>query len=168
MKSHKPITIVGGGLGGLTLGIGLREKHIPTTVIEASRYPRHRVCGEFICGRGHEALRQLGLDSLLGRIGALDSQTVRFQAASVDSPIRRLPARAVSISRFALDAALAEKFRELGGELQQDYRWRSTDFEAGVVRATGRRLRPPKSGSEARWLGLKIHALNVRLAADLE
>src|SRR5439155_3482578 len=157
MKSHKPITIVGGGLAGLTLGIGLRQKQIPTTVIEASRYPRHRVCGEFICGRGHEALRQLGLDSLLGSIGALESQTVLFQAASTASPVRPLPARAVSISRFVLDAALAEKFRELGGELQEDCRWRSSAFEAGVVRATGRRLRAPKAATEARWLGLKIH-----------
>ncbi|MDB6025304.1 MAG: putative electron transfer oxidoreductase, partial [Verrucomicrobiales bacterium] len=44
----RPITIVGGGLSGLTLGIALRQRGIPTTIWEAGRYPRHKVCGEFI------------------------------------------------------------------------------------------------------------------------
>ena len=47
----KPITIVGGGLAGLTLGIGLRQCGVAVTVHEAGHYPRHRVCGEFISGR---------------------------------------------------------------------------------------------------------------------
>jgi 2-polyprenyl-6-methoxyphenol hydroxylase-like FAD-dependent oxidoreductase len=50
--STKPITIVGGGLAGLTLGIGLRRRGVPAALWEAGHYPRHRVCGEFICGRG--------------------------------------------------------------------------------------------------------------------
>ena len=28
----KPITIVGGGLAGLTLGIGLRQREVPVTI----------------------------------------------------------------------------------------------------------------------------------------
>ena len=52
MPEH--LTIVGGGLAGLTLGIGLRQRGVPVTVYEAGRYPRHRVCGEFISGRGQK------------------------------------------------------------------------------------------------------------------
>ena len=52
----KPITIVGGGLAGLTLGIGLRQRGVPVTIWEAGRYPRHRVCGEFISGNGQAVL----------------------------------------------------------------------------------------------------------------
>ena len=48
----KPVTIVGGGLAGLTLGIALRENSVPVHIYEAGTYPRHRVCGEFISGRG--------------------------------------------------------------------------------------------------------------------
>ena len=55
------ITIVGGGLAGLTLGIGLLQRGVPVTVWEAGRYPRHRVCGEFISGRGSASLARLGL-----------------------------------------------------------------------------------------------------------
>ncbi|HZI32692.1 MAG TPA: NAD(P)-binding protein, partial [Candidatus Binatia bacterium] len=52
MAHAKSITIVGGGLAGLTLGIGLRRRDVPVTILEAGEYPRHRVCGEFISGRG--------------------------------------------------------------------------------------------------------------------
>ena len=44
----QPVTIIGGGLAGLTLGIGLRQRNVPVTIREAGQYPRHRVCGEFI------------------------------------------------------------------------------------------------------------------------
>ena len=44
----RAVTIIGGGLAGLTLGIGLRQRGVPVTISEAGDYPRHRVCGEFI------------------------------------------------------------------------------------------------------------------------
>ena len=58
MPAAKPIQIVGGGLAGLTLGIALRKKEIPVAIFEAGNYPRHRVCGEFISGRGLEIRRR--------------------------------------------------------------------------------------------------------------
>ena len=60
MPAHKPITIIGGGLAGLTLGIGLRQREVPVTIWEAGNYPRHRVCGEFISGNGQAVLERLG------------------------------------------------------------------------------------------------------------
>mgnify|MGYP001386703205 CR=1 FL=1 len=75
MASLKPITIVGGGLAGLTLGIGLRRRGVPVAIWEAGHYPRHRVCGEFISGRGQETLTRLGLRELLDRAGAIPAQT---------------------------------------------------------------------------------------------
>ena len=38
----KPITIIGGGLAGLTLGILLRREKCPVTVHEAGSYPNIR------------------------------------------------------------------------------------------------------------------------------
>jgi len=162
----KPITIVGGGLAGLTLGIGLRQHGVPVTVWEAGHYPRHRVCGEFISGRGQETLARLGLRELLERAGAVNAATAAFFSATQSAPPRALPARAICLSRFTMDHALAVEFRRLGGELLEGQRRRDGDFGEGIVRATGRRAEAGENGS--RWFGLKAHARNVGLTADLE
>ncbi len=162
----KPITIVGGGLAGLTLGIGLRQRAVPVIVWEVGHYPRHRVCGEFISGRGQETLSRLGLRELLERAGAVNAGTAAFFSATQSAPPRSLPARALCLSRFTMDHALAVEFRRLGGELREDQRRRDGDFGEGIVRATGRRAQTAENGS--RWFGLKAHARHVSLIADLE
>jgi 2-polyprenyl-6-methoxyphenol hydroxylase-like FAD-dependent oxidoreductase len=162
----KPITIVGGGLAGLTLGIGLRRCGVPATVWEAGHYPRHRVCGEFISGRGQETLSRLGLRELFERAGAVNAGTAAFFSATQSTQPRSLPARAICLSRFTMDHALAVEFRRLGGELLEDQSRRETDFGEGIVRATGRRAQTEEK--RLRWFGLKAHARNVSLAADLE
>lgn len=166
MSPPKPITIVGGGLAGLTLGIGLRRQGIPVIVIEAGHYPRHRVCGEFISGRGQEVLARLGLRDALLEAGAVPARTGAFFLDKTASPVRPLPSPALCLSRFSLDALLARVFRDAGGELRENERRPAEDYVGCVVRATGRRLEP--SGNGWRWLGLKVHARNVPLAADLE
>ena len=50
--------------------------------------------------------------------------------------------------------------------MRENARWREEDLGEGIVRATGRRLQPREDG--CRWFGLKVHARNVPLAADLE
>jgi 2-polyprenyl-6-methoxyphenol hydroxylase-like FAD-dependent oxidoreductase len=180
MTAAKPILVVGGGLAGLTLGIGLRSRGVPVTIREAGHYPRHRVCGEFISGRGQATLARLGLAELVLEAGAISARTTAFFSTTRLTPPRVLPSPAVCVSRFTLDNALAKKFRELGGELQIGTRWPTVGVHAsacsdrlkpelqleGIVRATGRRTEAPQSGM--RWFGLKIHARNVPLVADLE
>jgi menaquinone-9 beta-reductase len=166
MATLKPITIVGGGLAGLTLGIGLRQQGIPVLIHEAGHFPRHRVCGEFISGRGQDVLERLGLREPFIQAGAVLARTGAFFVGDRGSGARSLPASALCLSRFTMDALLAEHFRKEGGELCENQRWQQTDCGEGVVRASGRRLLPPASGW--RWFGLKVHARKVALAADLE
>jgi len=166
MAMLKPIRIVGGGLAGLALGIGLRQKGIPVTISEAGRYPRHRVCGEFISGRGQEVLGRLGLHQPLVAAGAAPARTAAFFLGNHASPVRFLPKPALCLSRFTMDALLASRFRDAGGELHENERCRERVWGEGVVRASGRRLKPTDQGW--RWLGLKVHARGVPLAGDLE
>ena len=161
----KPITIIGGGLAGLTLGILLRQRGVPVSVIEAGRYPRHRVCGEFISGAGVGVLRTLELDELM-RGHAEPAADAAFFAINRFLFRRPLPRQAVTVSRFHLDAALAKRFRDLGGELREGERCREQHFGEGVVVAMGRRAQPVEQGW--RWFGLKVHARGVELQADLE
>jgi menaquinone-9 beta-reductase len=196
VTAPRTITIVGGGLAGLTLGIGLRQRGIPTTIYEAGHYPRHRVCGEFISGNGPTVLERLGLLPLLDRAGAIRVDSAAFISDANQSPVRTLSAPALGLSRYVLDSTLADKFQRLGGELRQNSRFnfsnspaearellsnaetasldvgcstldvRCSQVQEGLIRATGRRAQSTENGW--RWFGLKAHARNVNLSADLE
>ena len=162
----RAITIVGGGLAGLTLGVALRGREVPVRIWEAGRYPRHRVCGEFVSGRGQNVLDRLGLTEEFLRAGALFSRTAAFFSGEVSSPVRAVQPPALCLSRFFMDQVLAERFQASGGELLQNRKWEGGGTEEGVVLASGRRLKPVERGW--RWLGLKIHGRNIELSADLE
>jgi flavin-dependent dehydrogenase len=162
----KPVSIIGGGLAGLTLGIGLQRRGVPVTILEAGRYPRNRVCGEFVSGRGQGALKRLGLGDIFFEAGATTAKTAAFFLGGGQSPIRELKPPAWCLSRLVMDQALALHFRELGGELQENSPQPSTHPGEGVVSAKGRRLEPVESGW--RWFGLKVHAHNIGLGSDLE
>jgi 2-polyprenyl-6-methoxyphenol hydroxylase-like FAD-dependent oxidoreductase len=162
---HERITIVGGGLAGLALGIGLRQRGVSVTLWEAGYYPRHRVCGEFISGSGQAVLVRLGLLSGLQDAGIGSAKTAAFFTEKSRSIIRALPDPALCVSRFILDEWLAREFDRLGGELRVGARWVG-EYGAGIVRATGRRPEPVVEGW--RLFGLKVHALDVDLDTDLE
>lgn len=165
MAAAKSIHIVGGGLAGLTLGIALRKRGIPVTIFEAGNYPRHRVCGEFISGRGLNVLGALGLKQKFLDAGAVRGESAAFFLERRGTPPRRLPAPALCLQRFVMDRLLADEFQQLGGELRAGQRWLN-NFGEGIVRASGRLVRPIVNGR--RWFGLKAHAKNVPLTADLE
>jgi flavin-dependent dehydrogenase len=162
----KAITIVGGGLAGLTLGVALRGRQVPVRIWEAGRYPRHRVCGEFVSGRGQKVLDRLGLTEEFRRAGAVLSRTAAFFTAGVNLPVRAVQPPALCLSRFIMDQVLAERFQASCGELLQNRKWEGGVTDDGVVLASGRRLKPVERG--CRWLGLKIHGRNIELSADLE
>ena len=166
MSAIRPITIVGGGLAGLTLGVGLRRLKVPVTIWEAGHYPRHRVCGEFISGRGQEVLRRFGLMEVFRQAGAIFSNTAGFFLGSAESPVRRVDPPALCLSRFTMDRLLADLFKADGGDLRENARWETGSNGDPIVRANGRRAQPIEN--ERRWFGLKVHAREVELAADLE
>jgi flavin-dependent dehydrogenase len=149
----------------LTLGIALRKKEIPVKIFEAGNYPRHRVCGEFVNGRGLEILDALGLKEKFLDAGATGARSSIFFSGQSESQVRPLPSSALCLSRFVMDKLLADEFQRLGGELRIGTRWQS-DFSDGTVRASGRQLHPVENGW--RWFGLKAQARNVFPAADLE
>jgi menaquinone-9 beta-reductase len=155
---NRTITIAGGGLAGLSLGIALLRRKVPVRVIEAASYPRHRVCGEFISGITFDELESLGVASFF-KSAARHHSTEWFDGGK---PLFRenLPSEAFGISRYFLDEALARHFESLGGELQLNCRVEKD--EEGVVWAAGRR----KQASD--WMGLKAHFTDLELSADLE
>lgn len=151
----RPITIAGGGLAGLSLGIALRERGVPVTLHEAGSYPRHRVCGEFLSGVTEETLGSLGIAREL-------DDAIPLKSACWRNDSRQLGELGVSgrgISRRLLDNRLQKHFTLLGGDLVTGSRIQPGE---GVVWAAGR-VRQPSP-----WIGLKCHVKGLEMSHDLE
>jgi flavin-dependent dehydrogenase len=160
VTTPQPIEIVGGGLAGLSLGTALARAGVPVTVHEALTFPRHRVCGEFIRGLDDATMRTLQLGPVLEKAGRAD-RALWFNRDRVIRSHAVRPA-AVTLSRYELDARLAETFVRAGGILQTNHRVPAVPAP-GRVLACGRAV-----ARDAAWLGLKLHARDFTVRAGLE
>lgn len=159
----KQISIIGGGLTGLSLGIALRNHAIPVRVFEAGSYPRHRVCGEFINGVQQSTLNTLGISHALD--SALLHRAVTWFNRDRKVIDFELPEPARGISRFDLDHQLAARFQALQGELLTTTRITPASNlppEASVW-TTGR-----IQSTQSQWIGLKSHFHHLDTTTDLE
>lgn len=147
-RLNKEIMIAGGGLAGLSLAIGLRNRGIDVTLQEAGRYPRHRVCGEFISGVKPSTLEALGIADLFEDVRRHRSFEWRDESGILTTG--ELPEAAWGISRHRLDALLADRLHQLGGHLLTGERMRPATTEGSVWTAGRRPSRGP-------WIGLKGH-----------
>ncbi|NDA10340.1 MAG: hypothetical protein EBZ53_05335 [Verrucomicrobia bacterium] len=161
----KSVYIVGGGLAGLTLGLRLRQLEIPVELFEAGHYPRHRVCGEYLSGQGRDLLVSLLGETPLSQAGARSSLQLRIYRGKASLTERALPRPALCLSRYRLDKLLADAFSRVGGRIHAQTR-QPILREEGWVTATGRQPSIREVGW--RWLGLKAHALDLRLPDGLE
>ena len=154
------ITIIGGGLAGLSLGIALRRQEVPVRIYEAGAYPRHKVCGEFIAGVAGSTLKELGIaetfaDALLHRETAWYCRDHHLHNYN-------LPRPAIGLSRYTIEQRLARNFLKSGGDLQTGSRMHKPEINEGLVWTTGRQRR------KTSWIGLKAHATDMAPPKGLE
>ncbi|MCE9610229.1 MAG: hypothetical protein K8R23_08465 [Chthoniobacter sp.] len=160
MIAPQPIEIIGGGLAGLSLGLALRRAGVPVSIIEAGKYPRHRVCGEFITGLSATTIARLGLTPFLS--DAIRHHEVAWFQNETLLHIQTLPSPALGLSRHAIDARLAAAFVAAGGELRTGIRVSDFAPRPGRVLATGR------ARGDSSWIGLKVHVRGLVLSRGLE
>jgi len=161
----KTIHIVGGGLAGLTLGLRLRQLDVPVELYEAGSYPRHRVCGEYLSGRGHDILRSLIPEEILAQAGARRSAGLKVFRGDRKLRDETLPRPALCLSRHRLDQLLADRLSSVGGRIRLQTR-KTPATQEGWVTDTGRQ--PAVREEVWRWIGLKAHALDLSMGKDLE
>ncbi|NRA25973.1 MAG: hypothetical protein HRU10_01840 [Opitutales bacterium] len=156
----KPVEIIGGGVAGLALGHALANRNFPVSVVDAGRYPRHRVCGEFICGVSSKTLEALGLPDL--KTEGVTHRNVAWLKQGRLLLNEALPVEVIGVSRYRMDAWIADRFRSVGGALTEGEKREGVATSPGIVDARGRRYR------KGPWLGLKMHLTDFEPMADLE
>jgi menaquinone-9 beta-reductase len=142
------IHILGGGPAGSAAALGVLRHGTRVRVIEKSRLPRHKVCGEFLSPEIGPELEQLGVwDAFLAAGPARVRRTALHFGAHKKSS--RLPEPAFGLSRYAFDLMLLDQARAAGADLVNE-----TDEDPLIV-ATGRRATPTARGQ--RLFGFKAH-----------
>ena len=105
MRRHD-VVIIGGSLAGASCAMALRGEGIDVGVFDRDRFPREKVCGEFLSTGALRALDRLGvLDNVLDA-GAVrvDRGRLRAGGRTIEIPF---PTPALGFSRERLDALLA-------------------------------------------------------------
>ena len=170
------LVIIGGGPAGTSAAISAVRQGASVLLLERGRFPRHKVCGEFVSAESlsllkdlldlqHTALIQDAIRIPRARL-FLDGRILR---ATVDPP-------AASIPRFDLDAALWHSAESAGVDARQQVTVQSVagsgpfrivtageGFETrALINASGRwsnlNLATAENGvRHEKWLGVKAH-----------
>ena len=144
------ILVVGGGLAGSAAAIAACRQGAQVTIVEKSRLPRHKVCGEFLSPRVFEILQNLGAAA---EFEAQQPALMRRVVLNFSGREKRfaLPSPAFGLSRYALDHLLLSHARHLGATVVTE---RPVDFFDRTILACGRTGSAPKGH---RLFGFKAH-----------
>jgi menaquinone-9 beta-reductase len=111
-----PYIAVGGGLAGAAFALELARNGVAVVLLESTRAPHHKVCGEFLSTEAQALLSYLGLD--LAAMGAMQVSIFRL-ANGRDCAEAPLPFRGAALSRFCLDQALLEAAESHGANVER-------------------------------------------------
>ncbi|MFT4023243.1 MAG: NAD(P)/FAD-dependent oxidoreductase [Flavihumibacter sp.] len=126
------IAIAGGGLAGLSAAIVLARRGYRVLVVEKNQYPFHRVCGEYVSEESRPFLQALGLDFPA-------EQYPQIRSLQLSSPRGLLLSAPLNpggfgISRYRLDALLADQARAAGVQLLESQKVDQLQFVNGKHR----------------------------------
>jgi flavin-dependent dehydrogenase len=144
------ISILGGGPAGASAAIAACLQGRAVQIIEKSKFPRHKVCGEFLSPEIAAELERLGAwDSF---IAAEPARIRRMQLHFAKrSKTCKLPEPAWGLSRYAFDALLLDRATALGTAIHRE----STAISPRIT-ATGR-ADNRSANRGARLFGFKTH-----------
>ena len=119
--------IIGGGLAGLALAIQLAKENFRVVVFEKEKYPFHRVCGEYISFECWNLLESLGYP-----LSDMDLPVIKqLQVSSPNGNTleHALPLGGFGISRYKIDAELAQIARHNGATIHEEEKINEVIFD---------------------------------------
>ncbi len=144
------IHITGGGPAGAAAAMAALGEGREVLLVERSRFPRHKVCGEFLSPEIVPLLERLGAGEDFRRAGAA---TIRRMALYFPKAVKRcrLPEAAYGLSRFRFDELLWKAALRQGATAAAEP---PADAPPVAVEATGRAGRQRRGD---RLFGFKAH-----------
>ena len=190
------LIVVGAGPAGSTLAAAVGRYGQRVLLLERTHFPRHKVCGEFLSPEAQATLRTLDLYDAVAACGPQSLTHARIVSRRGRALHTPLPGVAWGLSRYALDAALAQAAVARGVTLRTGARVRAytrgdghvsvtylgegkehTAHGRAVIMAVGRGgdkgLPPwsqtPVQGESARsaYVGVKVHMRDVRMPREV-
>ena len=186
MARPPDILVVGGGPAGAAAALVAARAGARVVLLERERFPRDKVCGEFVSAEVRPLLRRLGVEDALLAAGATRIESCRVSTRGGSSHDAAL-AQGLGVSRARLDATLLEaaaasgvdvreqcpvsaplldggrvmgvrlRGEEEGGALRARVTVAADGRRSLFVRALHRRLGDPVRTTDRSWFGLKVH-----------
>ncbi|MCZ8520490.1 MULTISPECIES: NAD(P)/FAD-dependent oxidoreductase [Paenibacillus] len=107
--------VIGAGIGGSAAAMALARQGWDVLLLDARRFPRHKVCGEFLSPESRSMLQALGFGEAAASLGPVELDRARLFWGEGGPLTLPLPGKALGISRYALDPALHAELRRAGG-----------------------------------------------------
>jgi flavin-dependent dehydrogenase len=164
------LIVAGAGPAGSACAITAARAGVRVLLLEKDRFPRHKVCGEFVSSESLELLRELVGERNLPSQTQVNSARVFLDGKCLAFPIAP---EAQSIPRFDMDAALFRAAQLAGvvalaetpvltvghGHSFSVATPTNRFFSRAVVNTTGRwsKLTQFEVAGQEKWLGLKAH-----------
>lgn len=189
------VAVIGGGVAGSAAAALLARHGLRVILFDKGRFPRQKVCGEFLSPDGAEVLRRVGVWPQIRVHNPPRIHSVVLIASGGEAR-RNLPVPGWGVSRWLLDEALWQHARGLGvttydhatvvhveGDPQRGFSLTVrhaggplTSVQSRVILcATGRqgqpwgqRQAPPDVRATRRFVGIKAHFRGVPLNGHIE
>lgn len=123
--------VVGAGPAGSATAAVLSSRGARVLVVEKDRFPRSKVCGEFLAAEALASIDRIGARGELEAVRPERIEQGSLHLSNGASVPFRLPAPALGISRRVLDALLAERASALGARVRFDTRVRAIEGSLG-------------------------------------
>jgi menaquinone-9 beta-reductase len=141
-KKHAPLesasfdaVVVGGGPGGATAAYWLARAGRNVLVVEKSKFPREKVCGDGLTPRAVRCIEDIGMKTEGPEWSRVDGLRIVGAGLRLDLPwpeLHSMPHYGLVRTRLDFDSALIDHAKEAGATV-----WEETSVEGPLTDATG-------------------------------